>query len=358
MLAFGLPCTGLRSGCWSAACDSPGSTPWSSWQGRSKSRPKSCLRGLSGRRGHPFAARSEPTRRSRADGHEDGADPHSRHLQTGEPIRRRLAPSGEAAQELPSDYEEAREAKGRRQAGDSRPASREPFEDFARDWLENFGGRTERGISASGLADYRRSIEQLAIPFFGRQRLAEIEPADVRRFARHLEDRGHAPGTVRKYLQAVRALFAEAVDDGALAVDPSARVRVRARRQDADGEEPAKAMTREELERLLAATPPRWLPFFSLLAETGLRISEILGLDWSDFNLGERPSLRVRRQFYRGEIRKTKTATGRRVLPISAEAASWVRANLPSPPEGAVFATRTGRTTLRSQRQAHPRQGH
>lgn len=187
-------------------------------------------------------------------------------------------------------YEEAREAKGRRQAGDSRPASREPFEDFAREWLENFGGRTDRGISASGLADYRRSIEKRAIPFFGRQRLAEIEPADVRRFARSLEDRGLAPGTVRKYLQAVKALFGEAVDDGTLAVDPSARVRVRSRRHDADQDEPAKAMTREELARLLAAIPPRWLPFFSLLAETGLRISEILGLDWSDFTLGERPA--------------------------------------------------------------------
>ncbi len=239
-------------------------------------------------------------------------------------------------------YEEAREAKGRRQSGDSRPASREPFEDFAHEWLKNFGGRTDRGISASGLDDYRRSIEQRAIPFFGRQRLAEIEPADVRRFARSLEDLGLAPGTVRKYLQPVKALFGEAVDDGTLPLDPSARVRVRARRQDADRDEPAKAMTREELERLLAATPARWLPFFSLLAETGLRISEILGLDWPDLQLGDRPTLKVRRQFYRGEMRKTKTATGRRVLPISAGAASWAEANLPNLPVGAVFTTRTG----------------
>jgi integrase len=70
------------------------------------------------------------------------------------------------------------------------------------------------------------------------------------------------------------------VDDGALAIDPSARVRVRARRQDLDEDEPAKAMTREEQKRLLAAMPPRWLPFFSLLSETGLRISKVLGLEW------------------------------------------------------------------------------
>jgi len=240
-------------------------------------------------------------------------------------------------------YEEAREAKGRRQAGDSRPASREPFKDYAREWLDGYGGRTGRGISASGLADYRRTIERFAIPFFGRQRLADIEPADVRRFVRRIEDRGLAPATVRRYLQALRSLLADAVDDGTLAIDPSARVRVRTQRQDMNQDEPAKSMTREELERLLAALPPRWLPFFSLLAETGLRISEALGLDWSDFKLGERPTVWVRRQFYRGEMRRTKTSTGRRELPISAGAARWVRASRPSPAEGPVFATRTGK---------------
>lgn len=238
---------------------------------------------------------------------------------------------------------EAREAKGQRDAGDRRPSSREAFEDYARGWIDCYGGRTERGISASGLADYRRSIERLAIPFFGSQRLADIEPADVRQFARHLEGKGLSPASVRKYLQPLRALFAEAVEDGALPVNPTTGVRVRARRDDAGQGESAKAMTCEELDRLLAATPPRWLPLLSLLAETGLRISEALGLDWSDFGFGKRPTLRVRRQFYRGEMRQTKTSTGRRELPLSVEAARWVWTNRPKSPEGPVFATRTGK---------------
>lgn len=239
---------------------------------------------------------------------------------------------------------EAREAKGKRMnPAERRPSSRESFEDYARGWIDGYGGRTERGISASGLADYRRSIEQLAIPFFGSQRLADIEPKQVRQFARDLEGRGLSPASVRKYLQPLRALFAEAVEDGALTVNPTTGVRVRARRDDAAKDEPAKAMTRAELDRLLAATPPRWVPLFSLLAETGLRISEALGLDWSDFEFGKRPVLRVRRQFYRGEMRQTKTSTGRRELPLSVEAARWIWANRPTPAKGPVFATRTGK---------------
>jgi len=42
---------------------------------------------------------------------------------------------------------EAREAKGKREAGDRRPASREPFEDYARQWIVTYRGRTSRGLS-------------------------------------------------------------------------------------------------------------------------------------------------------------------------------------------------------------------
>ena len=46
-------------------------------------------------------------------------------------------------------YEEAREAKGRRAAGDSRPTSREAFEDYAREWLDTYRGERPEG-SQSG----------------------------------------------------------------------------------------------------------------------------------------------------------------------------------------------------------------
>lgn len=37
---------------------------------------------------------------------------------------------------------------------------------------------------------------------------------------------------------------------------------------------------------------------FELLAKTGLRISEALGLDWEDVEFGAQPRLRVRRQLF------------------------------------------------------------
>jgi integrase len=236
----------------------------------------------------------------------------------------------------------AREAQGkRRQAIASRPTSRERFEDYALGWLDSYQGRTNRGLSESTRSGYRHLIEQRAIPFFRAYRLAEIEPPDVRKFVVQLQREGLSPGSVVKVLAPLKAMFATAVDDGTLAVNPAATVRVN-RRRDAEEEPEAKAMTRDELRRLRGKLPEPWTLFFDLLAETGLRISEALGLDWSGLQFGNRPTIKVRRQYYRGTLGILKTRNARRDLPLSADLARRLWAARPTNGSGPMFRTRNG----------------
>jgi hypothetical protein len=81
--------------------------------------------------------------------------------------------------------------------GDYRELPDVRFDDYARDWISSYQGRTGRGIRPTTIDEYRRDLENDAIPFSGRRRLAEIEPRDIRAFARRLSDRGLAPATVR-----------------------------------------------------------------------------------------------------------------------------------------------------------------
>ena len=237
---------------------------------------------------------------------------------------------------------EAREAKGSRQAGERKPDSKQTFEDYAREWLEGYSGRTNRGFSQSSRKAYERSLETYALPFFARERLADIDAPAVRRFVKSLERRGLAPASVKKNLVPVKAMFATALEDGALRLDPTAKVKVNNREGEHEAPERAKAMTRAELERLLGELPEQWTLFFELLAHTGLRVSEALGLDWSDVEFGAKPRLRVRRQYYRGELKGLKTRRSRRDLPLAPTMARKLWAARPARAEGPMFATRNG----------------
>ncbi len=210
-----------------------------------------------------------------------------------------------------STLAEAREAKGSRAAGDTRPASREPFEAYARRWIDTYRGRTARGLADRTRRLYRRDLERWAIPFFGGRRLDEVEPPDVRAFALHLERAELRPASIRAITAPVKAMFATAVDDGTVRSNPTRGLRIAS-----DDQEP-RALTRAELTRFLEQLPEQWRLLFELMAHSGLRISELIGLQWADVEFGDRARLRVRRQDCRGEVGALKTEHSRRDIPLS-----------------------------------------
>jgi integrase len=245
----------------------------------------------------------------------------------------------------------AREAKGRRQAGDRRPASKERFEDYARHWLEDYArhwlggyrGRTSRGFSESTRQIYGRDLENWTIPYFGGCRLADVEPPDVRAFVTHLDEAGLRASTIRSVMAPVKAMFATAVEDGALRTNPTANVRIGLRRSIEPSRE-IRAMTRAELSEVLGRIPQESRLIFELLAHTGLRISEAVGLTWSDLELGAKPRMAVRRQDYRGEVGPLKTAASRRDIPLSPVMAGRLATARGSRPDCArVFTSPEGR---------------
>jgi integrase len=140
------------------------------------------------------------------------------------------------------------------------------------------------------------------------------------------------------------AMFATAVEDGDLPANPFAALRINSRHAgEAPEEVRAKAMTRAELSDFLSAIPDKHRTLFVLLAETGLRISEALGLNVGDVVFGLKPTLRIRRQFYRGPLSQLKTHNGRRDIPLSPQSsqALW-RLCAGREADSPLFATRTG----------------
>lgn len=225
---------------------------------------------------------------------------------------------------------EAREAQGkRRQNASRRPEARTGFEDYANEWLTNYRGRTVSGLGELTRADYRRSLDKYLIPHFRGFRFADVEPRDVRALIGSLERQERAPGSIRKTIAPLRAMYATAFEDGDVAINPTAGVRVTGQSEREERE--IRSLTRKELAVLLNAFPADWRLFFEFLAHTGLRISEALGLTWDNIEFGDRPQIAVRWQLSgtskkKGPQRRTlKSEHSRRDIPLSPRmaAALW-----------------------------------
>jgi integrase len=162
---------------------------------------------------------------------------------------------------------EARDLK--RKARPTRQPQRVTFAAYANEWLTSYQGRSERGLSANTLADYKRSLEQDAIPFLGQRRLDEITPGEIKRYGAELGKR-LAPSSVKKALTVVRIMLATAVEDEdyGLPSNPALGIRTSGRQED-DASDRVKALDEDELRRLSAELPSEWRLFFDFLFQTG-----------------------------------------------------------------------------------------
>jgi integrase len=270
-------------------------------------------------------------------------------------------PQGRQRKRSARTLAEARDLKAALRAdvtrGEYRALSRVTFAEYAPEWIAGYQGRTSRGFRETTRTEYARDLgldpatrEPLdpprgAVAFFGRMRIAEIEPRDVKRYAAHHGNRGLSPASVRLELAPVRALFATAVEEGLIRSNPAAGLRF-AQRVEAELEEGdrIKSLTEDELRALLEKLPGDWRLLIEFLAHTGLRIGEAVALRWSDVDFGRR-RVKVRRRYYRGSFAPPKSRYGRRDVPLSDGMARqlWELRKVSSPlDDWPLFASRSG----------------
>jgi integrase len=143
-------------------------------------------------------------------------------------------------------------------------------------------------------------------------RLSEITRQDVIRLVRELTAAGFAPVTIDVALNPLRAIVQAHLDDGTLAVNPTANVKLpradRTRQRIAD---PAEAQA------LLEALPADDRALWATALYGGLRRGELRALRWSDVDLAG-GVIRVERGWDDLEGEQQTKARNRRRVPITA----------------------------------------
>ena len=158
--------------------------------------------------------------------------------------------------------------------------------------------------------------------------LRSVQPSTLTPFLASLQRKNLAPKTVNEYLNAANVFLHWCVQQGRLLANPLANV---TRTDQTINMRKRRALTVEEIQRLLAAAGPRRL-LYLVAVTTGIRRSELEALQWGDVHLdGIRPFIALR-----AETTKARRAD---IVPLRRDVAAEIRRERPTAaaPETKVF---------------------
>lgn len=240
------------------------------------------------------------------------------------------------------------QARLRKSAGLPAPDTRVLIRDLAEEVRE----AKRRKLRPSSFAALEHALDKVLLPELGHLKPSQAGPDRIAHLIRDLEARGLNPATIRRYLSPLSAIFKLAIRRGAITVSPLSLL--------SDDERPSGGglrehyiWTAEEISNLIAAADQlghrreaqyNYAPLIQLLALTGLRVGEALGLRWESVDLlaGE---LHIDAAWSRERtLTVPKTKAGVRTVPLSP---GLVDLFVQLKPENAretdfVFATRPG----------------
>ena len=215
------------------------------------------------------------------------------------------------------------------------------FRDYAAEWL----ALEKTAIRPRTYEVYEIAVRLHLNPVLGDKKLSDIDEDDVLRVIAKMAGDGKKPWTVRSVLTPLGRILGHAARKGKIASNPMLRLE-RGERPKVERHE-MRILTRAEITKMLAKAPTRYRPILSTAILTGMRLSELLGLQWGDcdFNAGV---IRVRRQADRkGQLVEPKTPQAKREIVLAPSLAKQLRevkiASRFKAPTQLVFPTATGR---------------
>jgi integrase len=169
--------------------------------------------------------------------------------------------------------------------------------------------RSGKAYKPSVVRGYRQVLHAYVFPMLGDHRLDDVRRADVQDLVDQLRRQGLSPSTIHNVLDPVRVIFRRAVRRDEVLIDPTRGLELPAVRGQRDRIE-----SPQQAQRLLDALPPNERPLWTVAMFAGLRRGELLGLRWSDVDLGA-GVIRVVRgwDMYAGAIQAKSTAAVRAV---------------------------------------------
>ena len=205
------------------------------------------------------------------------------------------------------------------------------------EWLEQWLVQISATLRPSTLEHYRKDMENHVVPQLGAKLLIQVTAADLRKLYDILKRRGRKnprPGqslglsgtTVHNIHASLHQVLRAAVEQGLIPRNPANEVEPpKIIRQ------PMKILNEEQLSTFMETieADPIWHDFFYTELTTGLRLGEICGLMWTDFD-GKAGTLQICRTLHKEKGGRlvagdTKTYAGTRKIVLPPSTAQLLR---------------------------------
>lgn len=153
-------------------------------------------------------------------------------------------------------------------------ADKRPFFEYAKEYIEWAGQHKAPGTV--------KNFDEKAVgsfsALFGQFPLPAVTPHHIEKWKAKLHDQGLGRTTVAMRLRSLRAAFQHGVKMRLLPANPCAGIR------QPDSLPRARVIPNDELKRLFSAMPPRVAAAGVFILHTGVRLGELLSLDWQSVN--------------------------------------------------------------------------
>lgn len=147
-------------------------------------------------------------------------------------------------------------------------------------WLESYKKNT---VKRNTYVFYHNLINKHIIPHIGHLYLCDIKPLILQELCNKMIDRGLSSRTVRGVAQILKSSFEEAHINDIIKSNPASRIKIP--RDYSNSRKETKAFTAEEQKCFIEAVKGTYHEVFFVMAlNTGMRIGEILGLQWEDID--------------------------------------------------------------------------
>lgn len=213
------------------------------------------------------------------------------------------------------------------------------FATIAEEWLA-----LQTHLRPRSREGYERALRRHLFPRIGQSQIGAIDEEAIAGVIRELKAEGLSGWTIHGILIPLGRVFTYAVRRKLMPYNPVRMLERSERPQIIPREK--RILRADEIDALLRATPPAYLPIIATAVFTGLRLSELLGLLWADIDL-ENGILHVRRQLDRsGNFSEPKTVRSRRTVGVAPSLVQLLlehkRTSAFTEPTDSVFATQTG----------------